>query len=100
MSSSQDTVRPDLLLKGGHVIDPLNGRNAPADVAITGGRITGCGQNLSTEGVGRVLDVSGCYVTPGIVDLHAHVCASHPRSTLSLDPHVHTFSSGVTTVVD
>ena len=47
-----------------------------------------------------VLDVAGCYVTPGIIDMHAHVFSTHRRSTLSLDPHVNTFSSGVTTVVD
>ena len=44
--------------------------------------------------------MAGCYVVPGIIDMHAHVFSSHRRSTLSLDPHVNTFSSGVTTVVD
>ena len=100
MTAGRTAARPDLLLKGGHVIDPANGLDAPLDLAIAGDRIAAVGANLSTEGVARVLDLAGHYVTPGIIDLHAHVCSSHARSTLSLDPHVHTFSSGVTTVVD
>lgn len=92
--------RPDLILRGGHVIDPLNGHDGPLDVAIAGGKIAAVGRGLSTEGAARVLDLDGLYVTPGIIDMHAHVCSSHRRSRLSLDPIVHTFSSGVTTVVD
>lgn len=90
----------DLLLKGGHVIDPANGVDGPADVAVAGGRVVQVGPGLSTEGVERVLDVSGLYVTPGIIDMHCHVCVSHRHSRLSLPPDVHTFSAGVTTVVD
>jgi dihydroorotase len=90
----------DLLLQGGRTIDPLHGVDGVADVAITGGKISAVGPNLSTEGVARVLDVSGHVVTPGIIDMHAHVFPWHRRSRLSLDPHVNTFSSGVTTVVD
>lgn len=93
-------TRPDLILRGGHVIDPLNGRDGPLDVAIAAGKIVAVGPRLSTEGVARVLDVDGLYVTPGIIDMHAHVFSWHRRSRLSLDPHVNTFSSGVTTVVD
>ncbi|MGH2560904.1 MAG: hypothetical protein ACRDJH_17705 [Thermomicrobiales bacterium] len=47
-----------------------------------------------------MLDVAGHYVTPGIIDMHAHVFHTHRRSGLSLHPLVNTFSSGVTTVVD
>ncbi|MGN6561700.1 MAG: amidohydrolase family protein, partial [Thermomicrobiales bacterium] len=93
-------THPDLILRGGHVIDPLNDLDGPADVAIADGRIVAVGPNLSTEGAARVLDVSGRYVTPGIIDMHAHVFHWHQRSRLSLDPHVNTFSAGVTTVVD
>ena len=69
-------------------------------MAISGGRIAAVGPNLRGATAERVLDVTGRYVTPGIVDMHAHVFHTHRRSSLSLDPHVHTFSSGVTTVVD
>jgi dihydroorotase len=90
----------DLLLKGGHVIDPINNLDGPADVAIAGGRIAAVGPDLPSDGAGRVLDVGRRYVTPGIIDMHAHVFATHHRSGLSLHPLVNTFSSGVTTVVD
>jgi dihydroorotase len=69
-------------------------------VRIAGGRIAAVGTDLPATGGETLLDVSGHYVVPGIIDMHAHVFATHRRSTLSLDPHVNTFSSGVTTVVD
>ncbi len=100
MPASPDVRPPDLLLKGGHLIDPHNGLDGPADVAIAGGRIVAVGPDLRTTGGQTVMDVTGLYVTPGLIDMHAHVFHTHRRSTLSLDPHVHTFSSGVTTVVD
>jgi dihydroorotase len=92
--------RPKLILAGAHVIDPANGIDEPFDLGISGDRIVAVGKNLSTEGVDQVIDLSGRYVTPGIIDMHAHVATSHHRSRLSLHPHVNTFSSGVTTVVD
>ena len=90
----------ELLLRGGHVIDPANGIDGVADVAIGGGRIIAVGAELPADGDATVLDVSGRYVTPGIIDMHAHVFHTHERSGLSLHPLVNTFSSGVTTVVD
>jgi dihydroorotase len=58
------------------------------------------GPDLPATAGETVLDVAGSYVVPGIIDMHAHVFSTHRRSSLSLDPHVNTFSSGVTTVVD
>jgi dihydroorotase len=97
---AQLTPAPELILKGGHVIDPANGRDGALDVGIAGGRVVAVGPDLPAPAGARVLDVAGRCVTPGIIDLHAHVCVTHPRSGLSLDPRVNTFSSGVTTVVD
>ncbi|MDP9363547.1 MAG: amidohydrolase/deacetylase family metallohydrolase [Chloroflexota bacterium] len=99
MTATESTPPVDLLLRGGHVIDPAGGTDGPADVAIAGGRIAAVGPNLP-HAAGRVLDVAGHYVVPGLIDMHAHVFHTHKRSRLSLDPHVHTFSCGVTTVVD
>jgi dihydroorotase len=100
MTNSQDSKRPELLLKGGHVIDPANVLDQLADVRIRNGKIVAVAPALP-EAPGEVaLDVAGAYVVPGIIDMHAHVFATHRRSGLSLDPHVNTFSSGVTTVVD
>lgn len=100
MCAGQDDVRPDLVLQGGHVIDPASGIDGVADVAVGGGRIIAVGPDLRIDGAGTVLDVTGRYVTPGLIDMHAHVFHTHKRSGLSLHPLVNTFSSGVTTVVD
>ena len=100
MSVSPETNHPNLLLKGGHVLDPANGIDRPADVRLSEGRIVAVGPDLPPAAGETVLDVAGHYVVPGIIDMHAHVFSTHRRSTLSLDPHVNTFSSGVTTVVD
>ncbi len=90
----------ELILQGGHVIDPLHGHDGIMDIAIGGGKIVAVGPNLSTEGVPQVLDMTGLYVTPGIIDMHVHAFSWHQRSDLSLAPHENTFSAGVTTIVD
>jgi dihydroorotase len=97
---SSDNNHPNILLKGGHVIDPANGIDRLADVRLSEGRVVAVGSNLPSTAEETVLDMADSYVVPGIIDMHAHVFSSHRRSTLSLDPHVNTFSSGVTTVVD
>lgn len=63
----------DILLKGGHVIDPANGIDRVMDVAIAGDRIVEVAPNISSRNARRVIDVSGLYVTPGLIDLHTHV---------------------------
>jgi dihydroorotase len=100
VSDSTSGGQDSILLKGGHVIDPANGIDGPADVAIEGDRIAAVGPDLPTGGGGRVLDVAGRYVTPGLIDMHVHAFETHRRSKLSLNPHVNTFSNGVTTIVD
>lgn len=95
----------DLLLKGGHVIDPKNNINGRRDVAIQGGKIAAVAADIPASRAGKVVDVSGLYVTPGLVDLHVHVFAggmgeAYASGRLSVYPDGHTFRSGVTTVVD
>lgn len=96
--------RYDLLLKGGHVIDAKNNLSAVRDVAIAGGRIAAVAADIPASDARRVVDVSGLYVTPGLVDMHVHVFAgSMNREYLGEDcvrPDGFTFRSGVTTVVD
>src|SRR5437016_11675487 len=119
----------DLLLKGGHVIDPANGLDAKMDVAVLLGRIAAVQKDIPANDAGKVVDVSGLYVTPGLIDIHYHIghggaplnwfapdSSDHeialltaPTST-QIDPHAVlvpygvpadlALQSGVTTVVD
>ena len=96
--------RYDLILKGGHVIDARNHVSAVLDVAIAGGRIAEVAANIPAADARRSIDVSGLYVTPGLVDMHVHVFAgSMNREYIGencVRPDGFTFRSGVTTVVD
>jgi len=98
------TTQYDLLLKGGHVIDPKNNVDAVCDVAITGKAIAAVAPDINPALAAKVADVSGHLVTPGILDIHVHVY--HTRAPegdpegLSVDADAHSFKSGVTTMVD
>ena len=63
----------DLVLTGGHVIDPAQGLDGPADVAFRDGRVAAIGPGLDTGGAGEVRSAAGCYVTPGLIDAHSHL---------------------------
>lgn len=89
-----------LVLRNGHVIDPANGIHELVDIRVRDGRIEAVSRNLPEQPGDRSIDLAGLHVTPGIIDMHAHVAHTHSRSELSLHPLVNTLSSGVTTVVD
>ncbi len=61
-----------LLIKNGRVIDPLTGRDEEADVLIEGDRIKTVAPEVDAH-ADRLLDASGCYVLPGLIDLHVHL---------------------------
>ncbi|MEX0593673.1 MAG: amidohydrolase/deacetylase family metallohydrolase [Balneolaceae bacterium] len=84
----------DMLLKGGHVMDPKNGIDEVMDVGITDGIISHVASNLSESNAEQVIDVSGHLVTPGIIDLHGHL------SPIADPPDGFTFRAGVTTMID
>ena len=63
----------DILLKGGHVIDPENKIDEQMDVAIANGKIAQVAKDIPVKNAKQVIDVSGLYVTPGIIDMHVHV---------------------------
>ena len=95
----------DLLLTGGHVIDARNRLSAIRDVAIRDGAIARVAEHIDPASAFKVIDVAGLYVTPGLVDIHAHVYAGTGErgsyaGDLSLAPDGFTFRTGVTTVVD
>ena len=58
------------LLRGGRVIDPASGRDEVADVLLADGVVADA---ASAPDDAEVLDVGGCIVAPGFVDLHTHV---------------------------
>jgi dihydroorotase len=89
----------DLLLKGGHVIDPANQVNAIRDVAVAGDKIARVAENIPATEAKRVVDVSGYYVTPGLVDIHTHLYVEDPGGW-GIYPDLSAFPSGVTTAVD
>src|SRR5690349_19216310 len=95
----------DLLLKGGHVIDGKNRLSAIRDVAMKDGKVAAVAANIPVARALKVVDVSGLYVVPGVIDLHVHVYggptkASYANGDLSLYPDGFTLRSGVTTVAD
>ncbi len=100
----------DLLLQGGHVIDPKNNISAIMDVAIVDGKVFQVGVNIPANTSKKTVDVRGLYVTPGVIDIHTHVFAGtqDPGFTGfeinngfgSVVPDDFTFRAGVTTVVD
>ncbi len=95
----------DLVLKGGHVIDPKNGINAVRDVAIKDHQIAAVAEHIQPGPGAKVVDVLGFYVTPGLVDIHVHVYAgTGERHAYAGDHSVYpdgfTLRSGVTTAVD
>lgn len=89
---------PDLLIAGGHVIDPSSGLSAVRDVAIVGGRIARVAGDIATAGARRVIDARGRIVTPGLVDLHVHVYDA--VVPISIDVDTACLAAGTTTAVD
>jgi dihydroorotase len=96
----------DILLKGGHVIDPKNNIDAVMDIAIINGKIAQVSVNISTGNAKKLIDVKGLYVTPGLIDMHVHAFNGNTPDAYiadgytSLPPDGFTFRAGVTTVVD
>ena len=95
----------DLLLRGGHVIDPRNKVDEVRDVAIRAGKIAAVERKIDPALALKVVDVDGLYVTPGLVDIHVHVFAgTGERRSYAGDNSVYpdgfTLRAGVTAVAD
>jgi len=82
----------DLLIKGGRVIDPSLGLDAPRDVAIANGRIVAVEPTIAAEAV-ETLDAHGKLVVPGLIDIHTHAARAKEEPPLCL-------ADGVTGFVD
>lgn len=94
----------DILIQGGHLIDPKNGVNGPMDVAVAGGKVARVAAAIAPREAKRLVNAKGLYVTPGLIDIHVHVF-SRPgmpgvERDSSVQPDAFSFRSGVTTMVD
>ena len=94
--NTETPIKSELLFKGGHVIDPVNGIDGPMDVAVSGIKFAEVAQDIPSNSAARVADVSGCYVTPGLIDLHAHAWGS----VAAMFPDEMCLPYGVTTMLD
>jgi dihydroorotase len=95
----------DLLLRGGHVVDSRNGVSAVRDVAIAAGKIAAVESRIDPADAFKIVDVSGLYVTPGLIDIHTHVFAGTGEKGSyagdnSVYPDGFTLRVGVTTIAD
>ena len=96
----------DIVIKGGHLIDPKNNIDAIMDMAVKDGKVVKVASGIDGSGARQVVDAKGMYITPGLIDIHAHVFfGTEPDHYLSnglsaVVPDGFTFRVGVTTVVD
>jgi len=86
----------DLLIKGGHVIDAANDIDAQMDLAIAGRVVAAVEPEIPESHARRVVDASGMYVIPGLIDIHAHTTGFSG----AMFPEEMCFPYGVTTMVD
>jgi dihydroorotase len=96
----------NIVIKGGHVIDPKNKINEVMDIAVNDGKIALIAKNIDVKEGRQVVNAGGMYVTPGLIDIHVHVFngtnmdQQYMNGPNSIPPDGFTFRVGVTTVVD
>ena len=88
----------DLILKGGSLIDPSQGLSGVHDIAIEQGMIARIAPVIPPEEAKRLIEANGLIVTPGLIDLHAHVFEGFTR--FGVNPDIAGVHAGVTTIVD
>ncbi len=96
----------DLIIKGGHVIDPKNKIDAVMDLAVKDKKIALLAKSIDAGQGKKVINAKGLYVTPGIIDAHVHVYYGNNMDQGLMDgpssvlPDAFSFRAGVTTMVD
>lgn len=86
----------DIIITNGHLYDSSTGIDQVSDIGIKDGLITQIG--VIDDDASQVLDARGCFVTPGLIDFHCHVC--YNISDFSMPVDITCLPNGVTTVVD
>jgi len=92
------TPRFDTIIAGGEVVDPGAGLSGRLDVGIAGGKVAAVEANLDRSEAGTVIDATGKFVVPGLIDLHTHVYWGSTFWGVWPDPIA--ARSGVTTWLD
>jgi dihydroorotase len=87
----------DLIIKGGRIIDPVNGRDEVADIAFAGGVVAAVGSGMPLRAE-QTVNAGGLLVVPGLIDLHTHVYWG--GTALGVDAADIARRSGTTTFVD
>jgi len=96
----------NIVIKGGHVIDPKNNINEVMDIGVKDGKIVLVSKKIDEKEGIQVVNAKGMYVTPGLIDIHVHTYQGtnmdqqYMNGPNSLTPDGFTFRVGVTTVVD
>ena len=100
-----ETVRCDLRINGGKLLNTDTSQLEVGDVAVIGDKIVAIENVPENYVANRVIDATGLVVTPGIIDLHTHVAGGLRRSSpyvedMMQDADTAGVNAGVTTVVD
>ncbi|HTB23800.1 MAG TPA: amidohydrolase/deacetylase family metallohydrolase [Puia sp.] len=96
----------ELLIKGGHVVDPKNNIDGILDVAVNNGRILKIAKGIDAHNALHVVNARGMIVVPGLIDIHTHdFYGPDPErhfcnGSESILPDSFAFRTGITTVVD
>src|SRR3989454_4279203 len=88
----------DVVLKGGTVVDPSSGLDGVLDVAVENGVIARIAPGIAPSEAARLIEVGGKIVTPGLIDVHAHVFEG--VNATGVNPDLGGVYAGVTTIVD
>ncbi len=99
IARGQNPAAPyDLLVRGGHVVDPSQGISAVRDVAIAKGKVARIAESIPETEAVQIVDARGKIVTPGLIDVHVHLYDGVAPLGLPADPNC--IAKGVTTVLD
>ncbi len=90
-------MTPDLILRGGRIVDPSQDMDQTADIAFADGKVQAIGA-VEAGSDTDIRHVSGLIVSPGLIDLHTHVYWG--GTSISIDAEEFCRKSGVTTAVD
>jgi len=93
------SLQRPILIRGGRVLDPGLGLDLPSgDVLIRNGLVSDVGSTLEVPMGAAILEANGCVVSPGWIDVHAHLYEY--ATTLGVSADANCLARGVTTAAD